>query len=366
VPRETAAVPPPHSAIYPIDRGGRIWRNERAMFLSVLLPAFNAEKHLAEALASVLAQTHAAFELLVLNDGSSDRTLEIAERFRARDSRIRVITHGNMGMGAALNQGLQFAAADWIARLDADDIMLPNRLERQIAFVQSQPRLAVAASLVYYIGEDGRLLGAASSPLATPQDFARRQREGKPISLHHPSVMFRKDVVVAAGGYRPAFWPADDFDLWARLAEQGHLILVQQEYLAKYRIHGASISIAGAAKAGRHLRWAKECAARRRHGRSEPTYAQFQEIERSRPLAARANHHRKDLAKVLFKEALYDYSVRRYLRAAAVMCGACLLRPGFAVPRLWTRFLTPYWRAKVRIATSGAGLRPAPHGSALR
>ena len=138
------------------------------MFLSVLLPAYNAEKHLAEALSSVLTQTHRNFELLILNDGSTDRTLEIAEQFRARDSRIQVITHGNMGMGAALNQGLRFAAADWIVRLDADDVMLPNRLERQIAFIESYPRLAVAGSLVYYIADDGRVLGAATSPLADP------------------------------------------------------------------------------------------------------------------------------------------------------------------------------------------------------
>jgi glycosyltransferase involved in cell wall biosynthesis len=336
------------------------------MFLSVLLPALNAEKHLADAVSSVLAQTHPDFELLILNDGSTDRTLEIAERFRTRDSRIQVITHGNLGMGAALNQALEFAAAEWIVRLDADDIMLPNRLERQIAFLESHPRVAVAGSLVYYIGEDGRMLGAASSPLATPRDFARRQREGKPISLHHPSVIFRKDVVLAAGGYRPEFWPADDFDLWGRIAEQGHLILVQQEYLAKYRIHGASISIAAAAKAGRQLRWAKECAARRRRGLREPAYAEFVEIEQSRPLLARANHYRNDLAKVLFKQGLYEYSVRRYLRAAAVMCAACGLRPGFALPRLWTRFLVPRWRAGVRVAGSGAGLRPAQHTSPSR
>jgi glycosyltransferase involved in cell wall biosynthesis len=345
----------------------RIWRNEEEMFLSVLLPAFNAEKHLPEAVSSVLAQTHPDFELLVLNDGSTDRTLEIAEEFRVRDSRIQVITHGNMGMGAALNQGLEFAKSDWIVRLDADDIMLPNRLERQIAFVGRHPRIAVAGSLVYYISENGRTLGAATSNLATPLDFELQQRDGKSIALHHPSVMMRKDVVLAAGGYRPEFWPADDFDLWARIAEQDHLILVQQEYLVQYRIHGASISIAAAAKAGLHVRWAKECALRRRRGLNEPTYEQFREIDQSRPLLARANRHRKDLAKVLFKQALYDYSMSRYVRAGAVMAAACLLRPGFALPRLYSRFLVPRWRTRIRGGgSSGAGLRPAQTPTPLR
>lgn len=336
------------------------------MFLSVLLPAYNAEKHLPEAIASVLAQTHSDFELLLLNDGSTDRTLEIAEKFRARDSRMQVITHGNMGMGASLNQALEWAKSDWIVRLDADDVMLPHRLERQIAFVERHPRIAVGGSLVYYIGEDDRVLGAATSSLALPEDFERCQRDGKPIALHHPSVIMRKDVVLAAGGYRPEFWPADDFDLWARIAEQDRLILVQQEYLVKYRIHGASTSIAAAAKAGRHVRWAKECATHRRRGLSEPTYQQFQEIEQSRPVLARVNRHRMDLAKVLFKQALYDYSIRCYLRAAAGMTAACLLRPGFTLPRLYSRFLVPRWRTKITAAgASGAGLRPAQSATPL-
>ncbi len=333
------------------------------MFLSVLLPAYNAEKHLAEAVSSVLAQTHTDFELLILNDGSTDRTLAIAEHSRARDARIQVVTHGNMGMGAALNQALEFAAADWIVRLDADDLMLPRRLERQIAFVEGHPRLAVAGSLVHYIGDDGRVIGSASSPLAAPADFERLQRQGKPVSLHHPSVILRKDVVQAVGGYRPQFWPADDFDLWARIAEQDHLILVQQEYLTHYRIHGASVSITAAAQAGRQLRWAKECANHRRRGVAEPDYEQFQKIEQSRPRAARANHHRKDLAKVLFKQALHSYSIRSYLKAAATMAAAALLRPTFTLPRLWTRFLAVPKPLPQTRPTHGAGLRPAQNTS---
>jgi glycosyltransferase involved in cell wall biosynthesis len=336
------------------------------MFLSVLLPAYNAEKHLPEAIASVLAQTHSDFELLLLNDGSTDHTLEIAEKFRARDQRIQVITHGNLGMGAALNQAMEFARSKWIVRLDADDVMRPHRLERQIAFIERYPRLAVAGSLVHYIGEDGRTLGAATSPLATPRDFERHQREGKAISLHHPSVILRKQIALDVGGYRPEFWPADDFDLWARIAEQDGLILVQQEYLVQYRIHGASISIAAAAQAGRKVRWAKECAVRRRQGQSEPGYRQFQQIEQSRPLLARANYNRKDFAKVLFKQALFDYSLRRYLHAFAVMAASSILRPSFALPRLYSRFLVPRWRNKAQTAgASGAGLRPAQSATTL-
>lgn len=334
------------------------------MFLSVLLPAFNAERHLPEALSSVLAQTHSDFELLILNDGSTDRTLEIAELFRARDSRIRVISHGNMGMGAALNQALRFAKSDWIVRLDSDDVMQPQRLERQIAFVGEYPEICVAGSLVYYIGEQGQVLGAATSDLATPRDFARYVSDGKAIALHHPSVMMRRDAVVEAGGYRPEFWPADDFDLWARIAERGGLILVQQEYLVNYRIHGASISIAAAAKAGRRVRWAKECAARRRRGQAELSYAQFREIEQGRPLLSRLNRHRMDLAKVLFKQAFYDYSLRRWVRAAGVFAAATLLRPGFTLPRLYTRFLAPRWRLRAEVG--GAGLRPAASAGSLR
>jgi len=103
----------------------------------------------------------------------------------------------------------------------------------------------------------------------------------------------------------------------------------------------------------------------RRHGLKEPTWDEFHEIEKSRPLIARANRHRKDLAKVLFKQALYDYSLRRFVRAVGVFTAASLLRPGFTLPRLYTRFVAPRWR-RTNQGASGTALRPVQSATPLR
>ena len=207
------------------------------MFVTVLLSALNAEDTISEAIASVLSQTHKDFELILIDDGSTDRTLEIMQRFGLNDPRIRVVSHPNMGMGASLNAGLSMARARWVARMDADDVMIPNRLKRQLSFLRDNCGVTVASSLVYHIDDDGRLLGSSVSDLKTAADLARYVRNNETVGFHHPAVIMRRDVVLEIGGYRPQFWPADDIDLWTRIAEKGHLLLVQQEYLLKWGIH---------------------------------------------------------------------------------------------------------------------------------
>src|SRR5688500_16211811 len=119
--------------------------------VSVILPAFNAERFVASAVRSVLAQTHGDFELLAIDDGSTDRTREILEMLAEEDGRVRVLSHANYGMGRSLNEALEEAKHDWVARMDADDVMVPNRLERQLAFLAENPKLVVASSQVHYI-----------------------------------------------------------------------------------------------------------------------------------------------------------------------------------------------------------------------
>ncbi len=108
-------------------------------FVSVLMPAFNSARFLGQAVESVLAQSHRDFELILINDGSTDGTLALAQSYAQRDKRITIITHANMGMGRSLNDAMRWARGDWIARLDADDLMTPKRLERQLAFLRKIP-----------------------------------------------------------------------------------------------------------------------------------------------------------------------------------------------------------------------------------
>ncbi|HUG15035.1 MAG TPA: glycosyltransferase, partial [Thermomicrobiales bacterium] len=206
------------------------------MFISVVLPAYNAERFAAEAIDSVLAQTHTDFELILIDDGSTDSTLDILRSYAARDCRIKVLAHENLGVARAMNQAMSVAQSNWIARMDADDIMEPRRLERQVAFVAEHPDLAVTSCLVTYIDAGGRTLGRSAPEFTSDEEVRKTRDAGTPIGFHHPGVLMRRDVVVGIGGYRSEFVSAQDMDLWNRIADAGGRILVQPEYLLRYRI----------------------------------------------------------------------------------------------------------------------------------
>ena len=307
------------------------------MFLTVLIPAYNAARHLTAAVDSVLAQTHRDFELLVIDDGSTDETPAILGRYAQRDGRVRVVSQANAGMGRSLNRGLGLARGEWVARLDADDEMLPDRLERQVAFVNEHPGLDLTATLVNYVDGGGRVIGRSRSELTTPQAVEAAVARNELIHVHHPAVMARRSALLAAGGFRPEFWPADDVDLWNRLVERGCRLLVQPEHLTNYRIHGWSACVASSRRATRKLEWVEACMKARRSGAAEPTWEEFEAALNRRPLPARMNQARKDVARAWYKAATLHFSQRNYHRFVPALAGAAILEPEYVWEKLSPR-----------------------------
>jgi glycosyltransferase involved in cell wall biosynthesis len=295
------------------------------------MPAYNAGAFISQAIESVLAQTWRDFELIVVNDGSTDDTLAIAEKFAAQDERIKIHTCANMGTAPALNQGISLAASEWVFLMHADDRMRPNRLERQLAFIQVHPELAVASSLVRYIDSRNRVIGKDNSKLFTHRAVEELVSANEPIGFNHPAVALRKSAVLAVGGYRQAFWPAEDLDLWNRLVEKGYKILVQPEYLLDYRMHGSAASISRARLTRSKVRWLKECMLHRRAGEDEPDWESFLAAQRAAPLLTRLNKGRKDLAKILYKAAVLHYAQREYAGLFFRLLAAVLLQPRFVL-----------------------------------
>ncbi len=309
------------------------------MRVSVLLPAYNAESTLREAVESVLAQTYRDFELVLIDDGSTDGTLGIMQAAARRDPRVRLIVHDNMGMGASLNHAMAAVDAEWVARMDADDVMMPARLERQMDFLDAHPDLAVASCLVYYADEQGDVIARSTSDLFSPDDLVRYLRTNRLIAVSHPGAIMNRRAVLAVGGYRPQFWPSEDLDLWNRLAERGHLVLVQPEYLLKYRIHAASICVAEPHLSMRQIRWVKKCMVARRAGRPEPSLEEFLASERNAPWLERMNRRRKHLAQVWYKSATHYYGTARYPRLLIAAGGSLLLQPMFIIRRVWSNMI---------------------------
>lgn len=203
--------------------------------VTVVMPAYNARRYVAEAIDSVLAQTLADFEFLIIDDGSTDGTGDILREYAGRDPRIRVINQPNSGIGAALNRGIEQAQARYIARMDSDDICLPQRFARQVEFLERTPECVLVGSRVLLIDQDGLPLFEMDSVQTTHDRIDELLMEAR-WSIVHPSIMMRADLVRKIGGYNNALVPVEDHDLFLRLAEVGRLANLP-EVLLKYRKH---------------------------------------------------------------------------------------------------------------------------------
>jgi len=206
--------------------------------ITVLMPAYNAGKYIGEAIASVLAQTFTDFELMIVNDGSTDDTLEAIGAFA--DERIVVIHQSNQGVAAALNKGLKYARAAYIARFDADDICYPQRLQTQYDFMLANPAYSIVGSEADYIDTHGEFLfthqlAAYSSDQITALPF-------DVCPMIHSCVMYKKEAVVAAGGYNEHAYTFEDHFLWAGMLMTQKACNLPQA-LIKVRLNPESVTI---------------------------------------------------------------------------------------------------------------------------
>ena len=303
------------------------------------MPAYNSEQFIADAIASVLQQTYPHFELIVINDGSVDRTGEIVAAFQSRDKRVKLFTRHNCGPGATMNFGLDQARSEWIFVMHSDDIMLPHRLERQLHFVQQHPKLVVASSYVYNIDAYGNIIGVSTSRLLSREAVDQVRESGELIGFHHPAVVLRKSVVQRLGGYREDLRTNEDIELWNRVADNGHLVLVQPEILLKYRIHAHSASVKHARLVQLQLRWVKQSANARRNRKSELSWKEFMENRRRRALWCRIAEEKRDLAKILYKGAVHSYSKRDYLGLCGRLMVALTLQPSYVLRQIRSKYI---------------------------
>jgi glycosyltransferase involved in cell wall biosynthesis len=213
--------------------------NPRMPVVSILMPCFNAGKTINAALESIASQTLSDFELVLVNDGSTDDTAEIIDQWSIRDNRIKKIQLPHSGIITALNHGLRECSSELVARMDADDWMYPERLERQVNHLNRNPDTGVVSCLVEafpldQVREGFRVYVDWLNSLIGDGHIKRELFIESP--LPHPSVMFRKHVVVGHGEYQEMGW-AEDYDLWLRLAQQGVHFNKVPELLLKWREH---------------------------------------------------------------------------------------------------------------------------------
>lgn len=208
--------------------------------ISVAMSVYDNAPYLRAAIDSILAQTFADFEFLIVNDGSSDGSAEIIDAYAAADSRVRAIHQENRGLVPSLNRLLAEARAPLIARMDGDDVCLPERFARQVAFLEANPDYGVVGCWAQDIDEEGRFGNGIGGDQPTTHEGFLDALLGKPL-MCHPSAMLRAEVVRGVGGYRALYRHCEDYDLWLRLCEVTRLCSLP-ERLILYRYSDSQVS----------------------------------------------------------------------------------------------------------------------------
>jgi glycosyltransferase involved in cell wall biosynthesis len=207
--------------------------------LSVLMPCYNAAETLDEAMQSLARQTLTDFEIVALDDGSTDETPQLLEAWAEKESRLRVLFRPHEGIVSALNAGLKACRSPYVARMDSDDRSHPERLARQAAYLQAHPQVGVVSCRVRgfpagQVRQGFQVYIEWLNSLINDENIRREMFVESP--LPHPSVAFRREVVLVAGGYQERGW-AEDYDLWLRLYLEGVCFAKLPEILLEWREH---------------------------------------------------------------------------------------------------------------------------------
>ena len=234
--------------------------------VSVLMPVYNGERHVRSAIESVLGQTRSDFEFVIIDDGSADLTPNILAEYERDDSRIVIHRISHAGRSAARNFGCRQASTEFIGILDADDLALPRRLERQVRFLRENRDVAILGGGMLLIDEQGEIVGG--DRMRTGDAEIRKALEGA-APFYHSNVMFRKSAFEAVDGYRTVFEQAEDYDLWLRVAERGYALANLAEYIGKYRSHPHQGSVRGVKRLASLVVAARASARARRKGQRD-------------------------------------------------------------------------------------------------
>ena len=223
--------------------------------VSVVMSVYDGLPYVGAAVESILGQTFEEFEFIIIDDGSTDGSTAVLRRYAAQDDRIRLIVQENRGLTPSLNRGLALAEAPLIARMDADDVCVPERFQEQIDFLEAHPEHVLVGSHVRFIDGTGDPI-SSDNPLYSKRNLGDMDLCAEHDAIEqrlltggwafiHPTVMIRQAAVEQIGGYNPKIVDAEDRDLFIRMAEVGRLANLPG-VLLEYRVHGSQVSTTSA------------------------------------------------------------------------------------------------------------------------
>lgn len=300
--------------------------------ITVVVPVYNGSAYLAETLESLLSQTFRNFELLAIDDGSTDGSSDLVRSFK--DERVRLIQKNNGGLCETLNLGIWEARAPYIARSDQDDISFPERLERQLKVMEDHSEAHALFSYNTKFGRKRRWSNADKLVVATGE--LKEYEPMKDGCMLASTIFARTAALKSIGGFRQDYYPVDDWDLECRLAQAGK-VLVLREPLVAYRFQTSANTYRVFAEMREKSRWTKDSYRRRLQSIPELTFEQFR-LAQANDLWSRVGRYCRDSSMLQMRIAGQRFLDGRYLSAAGHLCRAILIGPGDIILRA-RRFL---------------------------
>lgn len=307
--------------------------------ISVVIPAYNAEAFLGETLDSILAQTMQEFEIIIVDDGSTDNTVQVANDYIAQDSRIQLIQNNHGRQSKARNTAIARANYDWIAPIDADDIMLPTRFEEQLKAADANPEVVAWGTYSLLTTNNGEPYRERQDRPTTIADFDRMIAHGELIIMPNSSCLLKKDIVDKIGGYDSRFDSLEDVEILIRIAEHGP-ILILPKVLMHYRMHYSSTT--GAFDSFRWQRKLFIFLEKRNELRlqgSDLELETFLEEFDGIPIWKKALRYVDNLSAFQLKMAALYYGEKRHLQLLQATLASLALNPYYVVHRVLNRFI---------------------------
>jgi glycosyltransferase involved in cell wall biosynthesis len=283
---------------------------------------------LIETVNSVLNQTYSHFELVLINDGSEDNSSEIIEDLAKKDSRIVTIHTQNQGKPKAINQASAIAKGEILAFLDHDDLMMPDRLEKQVAYLNSHADVKAVSSNCEYVNEKGTVLGVQRfGHLGSPEESRKSMELKKRVMCAFTALTIWKKTFDKIGGLRSRYWPSDDVDFINRIPQNGFLLVILEESLVKYRIHSQSTTSSNQWSLFRMADYTNYCINERNAGRKEPTFQEFTDLRKKDGWWLRFKRNTHNHSILLLQKANFHLTSKEHIKFFICFIRAFFLDP---------------------------------------
>ena len=308
-------------------------------YVSVILPVYNQEKYLEETIDSILSQTYRNFELIIVDDGSSDNSAAIIRMFQAKDSRVLAYFESNSGKSLSTNFLVSKAKGELCAFLDADDVMLAERLSRQVDFHQSNLHIDASSCHCYYINENGNMFGIQRYSVGSQvAEYNTAFKNEEFIICSYTGLMVKRKVFLDIGGLQKKFEPCEDFEFFNRLTDSGYTLSVIPEVLMKYRIHQSAITVKQPFLVLDTIDFVKHCIRLRRSGKPEISFEDFRQVQKEYSWWEKVNKKRFNYSMIYFRNAGFSRLSNNYLACAYQLTASLILSPDYVARKVFNYF----------------------------